>query len=147
MLGFRGKLKVCFSGGGKPTFDWDTFVCAVEKAKSLVLEYRYKVKFGILKNGIGYTDKKIQFIATNFSFVQISINGTKEIQNIHRPAFNGSDSFGPVDTFIKCLMATGVHFGLRSTVSGISVGKLEEITEFFRITTPRRHTLALNRYR
>lgn len=128
--------EIWFAGGGEPTWEWDIFEYAVEKAKSLAEQYKYEVKFGILTNGNGYTEDKIKYIIDNFSFVQVSFDGTKEIQNIHRPAYDNSDSFDAVDGFVKALMHADVRFGLRSTVSDISVNKLEEITEYFASAYP-----------
>lgn len=123
--------EIWFAGGGEPTFEWDIFVYAVEKAKSLAQLYGYLVEFGILTNGNGYTPEKIEYITKNFSFVQVSYDGNREIQNLHRPSYNNIDSFDAVDCFVKALMSANVKFGIRSTVSNISVDRLEEITGFF----------------
>ncbi len=123
--------EVWFAGGGEPTFEWEIFSYAVNKAKELSEKYSYPLHLGILTNGNGYNDEKIQFIIDNFSFVQISFDGTEDVQNMQRPSHDNSDSFAGVSNFTKRIMSSGLTFGLRSTVSEFSVGKLKEITEYF----------------
>lgn len=124
-------FEIWFGGGGEPTFLWEMFVYTIERASEFAKKYDISVQFGMLTNGAVSDPEKIRYILENVKYVQVSYDGTREIQNLQRPMAGGKDSFERVDTFVDELMQYGTLFALRSTVSESSVTYLPEITEFF----------------
>lgn len=121
---------VIFHGGGEPTVAWDTLKFSVEYAKEKAIKEGLKAKFNIATNGVVLRDQ-LDWIMENNMEVNLSIDGLEDIQNYHRPFSNGECSFNYVMDTIDRMNDMKYNFGIRTTVTDISVKYMDRIVEFF----------------
>ena len=86
-----------------------------------------------------YPEERAIWIARNLNNVSLSLDGYEEVQNAQRPARGGTPSFEVVcrsaDIFMKSQGST-FGFGLRSTITDLSVEHLPRIVGFFQERFP-----------
>ncbi len=134
-----GKAHLGFHGGGEPLFASDSVLGLLDDS---VRYFKRRAREEGLKEGISSAtnavcDKKILKWATeNLGHLQISFDGPREIQNRQRPMANGGPSFDKVIQTIRYLEKIGFKYGIRTTITKESVGKMEEIVGFFAKTCP-----------
>jgi len=124
------KVHIGFLGGGEPFLAWDFVVETVAYARRLAERSGIEAYFTGVTNGV-LSPSRAQWIARNFQYLNISIDGTKAIQNEQRPAKDGKGSFDIVVRTLGVLNDSGFRYALRTTVSSRSVTKLPAIAEFF----------------
>ncbi|MEW6509253.1 MAG: radical SAM protein [Bacteroidota bacterium] len=130
----RKILTVSFAVGGEPTMGWSLFKSTINKIRERE-QRKYcnvnKVYLSMTTNCYYGKDKR-KYISENFDTLTLSLDGPKEIHDIHRPTRNDTSSYEIVkescEFFIK---STSVKVGIRSTVSSISVQKLSDIVQYF----------------
>jgi len=91
--------------GGEPLLRFPLMKSIVEYAKKRVTEVDKKVDFHLTTNGTLLDDEKIAFIKEHKISVQISFDGTKELQDFQRPYLNGEGSYDSTVPEIKKLLA------------------------------------------
>jgi uncharacterized protein len=120
-------------GGGEPTHPWELFTRSVSYFKESV-QRRGMDDFIAVSTNCMLDDSKLAFIADNISAVQVSADGPEDIQNRQRPP----NSHANVVKTIKFLEEQGVDYSVRVTATQRSVGRLEEIFDYFySLGTPR----------
>ncbi len=125
----RDEVWIRFHGGGEPTLAWDNLVKAVKYAKNFARD-KIKIRFSITTNGVINAQKR-EFLANSMDFINLSMDGPAEIQNIQRPLVNGGDSFEQVFETARFFYQHQVKFGIRVTITPFSVTKMLEIVKFF----------------
>lgn len=127
-------LTVSFAVGGEPTMNWGLFKRTVDRIRDLERNRFYgveKVFLSMTTNGY-YGDRKRRYIADNFDTLTLSLDGSPQIHNLHRPTRNGTDSYSLVAQSCKYFLGcSSVRTGLRGTVSAYSVKFLREIVEHY----------------
>lgn len=124
------KVHVGFLGGGEPFLAWDFVVEVVDYGRGLADRLGIEAYFTGVTNGVLST-ARAQWITRNFQYLNISIDGTKAIQDEHRPAKGGKGSYDAVVGTVRIMNDAGFRYALRTTVSSRSVSELPAITEFF----------------
>lgn len=125
-------VNITFHGGGEPLCAKDLVFDCIKYAEKLSEETKVKVEFSMSTNAtLLHTLDKSQL--EKFSSMQLSIDGTKEVQNLHRPYSTGKESFSQVLKNIKLLTNDfpKIDISIRSTVSAQSMGEMSSIVEFF----------------
>lgn len=128
------KLSVSFAVGGEPTMNWKEFTYTVDHIRDLEKQ-KYmgvgKVYLSMTTNCY-YGSKKREYVAHNFDALTLSIDGSEEIHNIHRPtrAYKGSYSL-VAETSRFYILSGEVKVALRGTVSSLSVAQLPEFVKHF----------------
>ncbi|MCK9418672.1 MAG: radical SAM protein [Nitrospirae bacterium] len=125
-------IGVGFHGGGEPTLAWQTLVKCVEYTKSRSLATGLKINFSIASNGV-ISAKRLDWIMDNFTGLNLSLDGTEDIQNYHRPLANGKGSYKKVIDTVKRMNDRNFSYGVRATVTARSVANLDKYVEFFGI--------------
>jgi uncharacterized protein len=123
-------ITVNYHGGGDIGVAWDLVEQITEYIIRKVKENNISVRINAGLNGI-LSDYQRAWIVKNIYSATISLDGYEEIQNRHRPLKNGMPSFDIVDETIKYFDKHNFNYGIRSTVTAESLGKLEEIITFF----------------
>jgi len=123
-------IGVGFHGGGEPTLAWQTLVKCVEYTKRKTLATGLKINFSIASNGV-ISAKRLDWIMDNFTSLNLSLDGTEDIQNYHRPLVNGKGSYDKVIETVNKMNDRKFPYGVRATVTARSVAYLDKYVEFF----------------
>ncbi|MCX8095541.1 MAG: SPASM domain-containing protein [Caldisericia bacterium] len=86
--------------GGEPLLNWMVVKKTIEYGNKKAKESGKILRFSLTTNGILLNEEKLNFLKENFVSLIISLDGPKEINNIHRRLKNGLTSF---DIIIKNL--------------------------------------------
>lgn len=119
-----------FHGGGEPTLAFDLMKRTVLYAKEKCKEKKIKFKTSCATNGI-LSEEKLDWIIDNKMRLAISFDGTPKIQDIQRPFADGKPSHSFVENTVKRLVDEKQDFGVRSTITQLSVNKMDEIINYF----------------
>jgi uncharacterized protein len=116
--------------GGDISIVWKLFKKAVEYIQDRFTKacLPFNISLGI--NGV-LSNVQLQFLVANTSNATVSLDGFNEIQNHSRPLSNGKDSFNKVDNTLKYFDSKNYRYGIRSTVTALTVNRLAEIIDFF----------------
>jgi uncharacterized protein len=126
-------LSVSFAVGGEPTYVWSLFkdtVVELRKREHQGNEGVDKVFLSMTTNGY-YGEEKRRFIASHFDHITLSLDGTPEIQNLHRPSRYGRSTYSKVAASLHHFLDARprLRIGVRATVSTQSVHALPVIVE------------------
>ena len=119
-----------FHGGGEPFMAFDMMKRCVEYAKKKCERGKKKLRIGVTTNGV-MTDEKIEWVLKNNVHLNISFDGTPEVQDIQRPLPNNQPSHALVEKTISTLVKKKIDFIVRSTITKDTVGKMKTIVEYF----------------
>lgn len=137
----RGTLVIRFFGGGEPTEYWDTFSGIVEYARASAKTSNLGVLVATITNG-QVEEEHYQWFRDNMDEITISMDGPPDIQNEQRPTFAGEKSFDKSWKFVSAMDALNMDIkAIRVTVTAQTVGRMEEIAEFFWANLPRAYPL------
>jgi len=116
-------INVGFHGGGEPFMNFDLVKEIVKYSKERANLNNLKSKFAGVSNGI-LGDKKLEWITQNLDSLNISFDGSKDVQNIQRPMKGGYPSFEKVLSTVKKLEESKFSYGIRTTITNYSGGIL-----------------------
>ena len=126
------RISVGYHGGGEPlmnnNMDWIKEITAYSKEQGK--KNKLNVHVGSATNGV-ISKKNLEWVVNNLDRVNLSWDGTKEIQNLHRPGINGAGTYEAVLRTAKYLEEKKFPYGIRSTISDKSVNKMEDIVQLF----------------
>ncbi len=113
--------------GGEPCCNWDIIEYCVSKAKKM-----FPFTFIIITNGTLLDEAKIRFIKDNDIGIGVSIDGTKEITDLHRKFISGKKSvYDKVMAGIEMLKQANIRLALSVTITEEFLEQKEEILGFF----------------
>lgn len=124
------KVYLSYHGGGEPTYNWGFLTDSVNYFKKQCNNKGLKQHITLATNGILNT-KQIEWIINNIEHTQLSFDGPEDIQDKQRPYRSGSGSFKEVYKTAKAFTKENYNFGIRTTVTDVSVSRIEEIYNFF----------------
>lgn len=130
VLSGRKKINLNYHGGGDIGVSWDLVEEITEYALRKAKEHRMSVHINVGLNGV-LSDHQRDWIIKNTDYATVSIDGFSEIQNRYRPLKDGSPSFDLVHNTLKYFDKHNYNYGIRSTITADTVGKLDEIITFF----------------
>jgi uncharacterized protein len=128
------RISVGFHGGGEPMLlSNKPFIEAViNYAREKSTQYGLECQFNIVTNGVNIHRFGINWIKANFSIINISFDGPKDIQNLQRPKRGGNkDSYKQVLKTINLFEKNQINYGIRTTITKFSVHRMSEIVEHF----------------
>lgn len=127
--GEENVLKLFFSGGGEPTYNWQYFVSVVEMIVDKCNRNDIKYEFNLTTNGM-LSNSQITFISYYFASVMISFDGLLDLQLQNRVHSNEKlNSLYVVET-IKRFLQKNTDIILRSTVWAKDFCRLREMCEY-----------------
>lgn len=124
------RVQVGFLGGGEPFLAWDMIQEIVAYARMRANESGLSTYFTGVTNGM-LSEERIRWISENFQYLNISLDGTRAIQDRHRPTRDRGGSYETVIRTVGLLREATFKFAIRSTISSISVNQMVPIVEFF----------------
>lgn len=121
--------------GGEPLLNFKTIKRAIEIGDALKRERGIRLSYFLTTNGTILTEEMKRLIKERISNVCISIDGTKEIHDLHRKGIRGS-SYEKAVKNLNRLRGSHSRVTLRATVSGQAVSHLEEIVYHLSTLSP-----------
>lgn len=131
----RDDFIVGFHGGGEPTVNWKLVQQATLYARQRAKDLGLDVKIHCATNGVLSLSKR-EFVVSNFTGMNISLDGPANIQDRQRPLANGKGSFAHVMRTIKYFQETKFPFGIRVTLTANEGHRLSEIVRFMHEQCP-----------
>jgi uncharacterized protein len=127
LLGQRA-FRVGFHGGGEPTVAWRMMTRCVEYALERADAMGLEAEICAATNGL-IGESQREYISRHFKSVNVSLDGPADIQDRNRPKAGGGGSYPEVSETLRHFSESGLHFGVRSTITAESVERLREIVE------------------
>ncbi len=124
------KVRISFLGGGEPFLAWELMKKVIKYSREKEKLTGIQVIISGVTNGL-LTKRQINWTIANFQHLSISFDGTKDIQNYHRPTRNSKMSFGVIENSIKDFVKSELQLTIRSTISSYSVDLMPSILEYF----------------
>jgi uncharacterized protein len=125
-----GKMVVGFHGGGEPTVAWDLLVKITDYAHKIASENDLELEIYAASNGL-LSPVQREYIAQNFSNLNISLDGPEDIQNTNRPTVGGKGSWLGIKETLDYFDQRSFPYGFRATITRVSVSRLNEIVSCF----------------
>ena len=121
-------LKITFSGGGEPTFNWSLFYNTVEFIKAECVKYNIEYRLNLTTNGLITTDQA-RYITHNFNEAMISFDGLPFLQDQNRKNGNYTSSKNVLNT-IEIFDNSEIDYIIRSSVWQKDYHYMKEIANF-----------------
>jgi uncharacterized protein len=122
-LGFKS-FKLLFHGGGEALVKWNL----LQRATRLVDElWEGEKNFSVVTNTTLIDAKKAKWLKDYNFNVSVSLDGPKDIHDLHRPKSCGEGSFEDCIRGALYLKQFGVTFGIRATICASSINRLTEL--------------------
>jgi radical SAM protein with 4Fe4S-binding SPASM domain len=126
-----GALIIRFFGGGEPTEYWDRYAGIVDYARARAHATNIGVLVATITNG-QVEEEHYEWFRKNIDEVSVSMDGPPDIQNAQRPTFAGENSFDKSWKFLSAMDRLTMDIkAIRVTVTAQTVGRMEEIAQFF----------------
>ncbi|TSC96803.1 MAG: uncharacterized protein Athens071426_453 [Parcubacteria group bacterium Athens0714_26] len=119
-----------FHGGGEPTWNWPVFEKAFDYFKEKTTAEEITPNISVATNGV-LSKTQLNWITNHFNSVQVSLDGTREIQNFQRPTAGGGKSFEIVYNAIRTLLENKINVTIHCTITEKGVDNIPEIVRFF----------------
>jgi uncharacterized protein len=124
------RVQIGFLGGGEPFLAWSFIHEVLRYARCKADQIGVSTYFTGVTNGM-LSKEQVIWLTQNFQYLNISLDGMKEIQDIHRPTRDHKNSYETVINTIGTLNDAGFRYAIRSTISSVSIDQMAPITEFF----------------
>lgn len=115
--------------GGEPFFAKDVIHFIVEYATLRARELDMRIHFEAITNGV-FKQSDCVWIADNFETIILSLDGPSDIQDFHRSAINGRNTFPIVYRNAKMFSQSTAELIIRACVTDGTVPRMEEIAEW-----------------
>lgn len=123
------RFAVGFHGGGEPTMNWDLLVRSVDYTRDKARKLGLEAEVFAATNALLRPEQR-EYIVSNFSTVNVSLDGPPDIQDANRPQANGRGSFEGVSETLHFFDAKQFPYGIRATITASTVGRMEEVVSF-----------------
>ena len=124
----RNSLEIHFFGG-EPMVARDVIEVVVQRARLVAAEQNLIPFFEISTNG-QYDAHDAGFLAQYFNKVVLSLDGSKEVQDKHRPLKTNKSSFENAVETARIISHSGADLCIRCCVSQTNLLQMEEFTEW-----------------
>lgn len=128
LQGTEPSLKVIFTGGGEPTYEFNKFADLVRKIRALGETNGIKLILDITTNG-AYDLERSEFIAKHFDSVMISYDGLPDIQDRNRPSPHFQSTSAVVEPVIKAMCGRAGKLVIRTTISPHDIPRLQDMAD------------------
>lgn len=123
------RLEIYFTGGGEPTYDWDSFTNLVLAIEDKASNNQVPIQLGITTNGV-LSEEKADFLAGHFHRIMVSYDGLPEIQNRNRRSPHVTDTSACVERFVKRLCDDHAPLTIRTTVWLEDFARMRDMSDF-----------------
>jgi uncharacterized protein len=115
--------------GGEPFYAETVIHFVVEYAASQAAALGLTVRFEATTNGL-YNTTRCRWIADHFDAIVLSLDGTPDIQECHRPSLNGHKTADIIVRNARILSEGSVELILRSCITRDTVQRMPEIARW-----------------
>lgn len=128
----RKSVSLTFHGGGEPTINIKLINQIVDYADSVANEKNLKLFISVSTNATNYNEQ-VKHLFSKCNSLQFSFDGTKFVQDLHRPFASENSSYKTVVDNIKHIHSDFPHlrFSIRSTVSEQSIEHMLNSVKLF----------------
>ncbi len=132
----RNTISISFHGSGESFFGQAYVIMkdAVAYAKAALDGTGISARFSVGTNGV-LSDQQREWAVTNLHHINISLDGPPDIQDAQRPLANGLGSSEHTEKTIRYLESRKFPYGIRATVTSLSVHRMRELVDYFRTLT------------
>ena len=125
-------ISITFHGGGEPTVNIELINQIISYCLTKAKENELKASFSGSTNATNY-NSDVKFFLSHCSSIQFSFDGTRVIQDLHRPFANERSSFQTVVDNIRQIHNDfpKLPFSIRSTVSQKSIKEMQDSVKLF----------------
>ncbi len=116
-------ISIFITGGGEPFVTPDLTMRAISESRTLAKDRNVKLYISLITNGSLLTDEIIQFLLESECSVCVSYEVLRDLQQSQRKDYD------KVTNNISSLLEAGIRTMLSSTITPMSVGRMEEMTE------------------
>jgi len=116
--------------GGEPLFASRLVMMAVHAARVKAEEHGLQAKFEVATNGV-MSKATARFTSEFIDFIMLSLDGPKDIHNVHRPRPDGAESFEAVYESARIFSEGSTNLCLRACITSKTVNLMEEIAAWF----------------
>lgn len=116
-------LSLFISGGGEPLLSWDIVKKSILYARQRAAEKGFTLQISIITNGALLTEEIARFAVENACSICVSFEVLQELQNQQRKHFD------IVSKNIEMLGRVGVRTLINSTITPLSVGRMEDMVK------------------
>lgn len=120
-----------FHGAGEPFVNFKIVKRSVDYSREIVTKRGKTLLTRISTNGV-YNTEKAQWLADNFDHVNLSLDGPKEIHDIHRFMSGGKSSYDHVIQTLDILEQKNALSRINTVITSLSVNRMAEILKHFR---------------
>ena len=117
-----------FHGGGEPTLRIKDMKKYVKRAYKLSQAGNIGVNFGITTNGV-LSKETARWVSETFQSINVSLDGTEDIQNYQRPMPGGKPSYKRVAQTLQIFDSNKNSYHIRGTITKYSEEKIPEIVD------------------
>ncbi len=132
-------INLSFAVGGEPTFHFGVLEKALSLFQSAADACGVDLKTSMTTNGY-YNSEKANYVASKIDNILISIDGVEDIQNIHRPTRQGTESFTTVVNTMNIVYEKKSELNVRSTISSLNVHRMREFIDYLALNYPHNTT-------
>jgi uncharacterized protein len=119
------QVQVGYHGGGEPTLNWRVLTDSLSYARALGREHGIDVHATLATNGVVSREKRAWLIQ-NVQNVSLSLDGGPRVQDRQRPRVGGGATTSAVFRALSDFEAGNLPYGVRMTVTDLSVSALAE---------------------
>jgi uncharacterized protein len=133
----KKSVNISFHGGGEPLYGASGFLVrdVVAYAKDVATARGLEVSFSCATNGV-LSVHQLAWVTENFNQISLSVDGPPDIQDVQRPLKTGGKSSPFVERTLAFLEEHEMNYGVRATITRLSVGRLTEIVEYLHRVAP-----------
>ncbi|MDR3293087.1 MAG: radical SAM protein [Clostridiales bacterium] len=125
-----GHCTIAFQGGEPTLAGLDFFKSAAEFARELNVN-RCKISFLLQTNGLLSDGDWCDFLSRERFLVGVSLDGTKELHDLHRVDLNGQGTFERVMRTVRRLRARGIETNILTVLTSDTCRRFSEVNAFF----------------
>jgi uncharacterized protein len=133
----KKSVGISFHGGGEPLYGASELVVrnVVAYANNVTDTSELKVSFSCATNGV-LSKRQLNWATKNINRLNLSVDGPPDIQDVQRPLKNGRGSSRFVEHTLAYLEKHKINYGVRATITKLSVGRFTEIVEYIHRIAP-----------
>jgi uncharacterized protein len=126
-----GPYLLQFHGAGEPLMNFKVVRKSVEYAREIAQKRGQQLLTRTTTNGV-LTEEITDWVSQNFDHINISLDGPRDIHDLHRPQVGGKGSYDRVVKTIHKLDQTGKLKRINTVITPQSMDRMEEIIRHIR---------------
>ena len=123
-------IELSFHGGGEPFQHWQLIISSVDYARKQANKNNLQATISATSNCV-LSNTQRKWITENFDSINVSLDGTQQIQDTQRPMVSGEGSYSYVANTLRYFDDMQFPYSIRATITNSSVFRMAEIVRHF----------------